>query len=192
MRGPKHGVGHAADEEGHPGPLPAHGRQEPRQLRARLGRRRQQRQHASQPAGHQLQEPQPLRGVEQPHPLRQPHGGQQTAACARHRGTARNRITARNQSKRFSEPRVGLLASPGETARSAGRNATPEGQAVSHARQSRHNSRCRRMRSVSVGAAVGHHPHQLDAAAGAVVLVAQFGVGRATRRAQPAVNAAQQ
>ena len=48
------------------------------------------------------------------------------------------------------------------------------------------------MRSVSSAAAVGHHPHQLDAAARAVVLVAQLGEGRATRRTQPAVNAAQE
>ena len=48
------------------------------------------------------------------------------------------------------------------------------------------------MRSVSAAAAVGHHPHQLDAAARAVVLVAHLGERRTTRRTQPAVNAAQE
>ena len=41
-------------------------------------------------------------------------------------------------------------------------------------------------------AAVGHHPHQLDAAAGPVVLVAKLAERRATRRTQSAMNAMQE
>ena len=66
---------------------------------------------------------------------------------------------------------------------------TPEGQAVSQARQSRHNSKCRRTSVDQRQPAVGHRPHQIDAAARAVVLVAQFEIRRAGRRTQPAVDA---
>ena len=47
------------------------------------------------------------------------------------------------------------------------------------------------MRSVS-GAAVGHHPHEVHAAARGVVLVAQLAIGRTGGGTQAAMHAAQQ
>ena len=69
---------------------------------------------------------------------------------------------------------------------------TPEGQAVSHARQSRQSSRCRANAVVQLQPAVGDGPHQVDAAARAVVLVARLDVRRARGRAQAAVDAVEQ
>ena len=153
-------------------------------------RRRQQRNHAPQPAGNQLQQAQPLGQVEQPDLLHQPHGHQQLAHPVG--------VGEQSEEDQFAEPVVfhfrppiGLLDRQAERldqpavahARRAGRFAGPaieaQFQVPAHAVGQR-------------GAAVGHHPHQLDAAAGAVVLVAHLGERRTTRRAQPAVNAAQE
>ena len=66
---------------------------------------------------------------------------------------------------------------------------TPDGQADSQARQSRQSSRCSRTPGPIAKPAVGDRAHQVDPAARAVVLVAGLDVGRAARRAEPAVDA---
>ena len=66
---------------------------------------------------------------------------------------------------------------------------TPEGQAVSQARQLRQRSRCRFTSSSRREVAVDHLPHEVDAAARRIALVGILDVGRATRGAQTAVDA---
>ena len=188
MRVAEHGVGHAADEERHPGAAAADGRQELRQLRARLDRRRHQRDHLPQPAGDELQQAQPLGEAVEAQPLREPHRrhgqpnpvgvGKQleqddlaepvvassasVSFCVLHR-----------QAERLDQPAV-------VHARGAGRLARPAVEA---------QLQMPLERPVGFEPAVGHQPHQVDPAARAVVLVAQFGVRRARRRTQAAVDA---
>ena len=100
-------------------------------------------------------------------------------------------MISRNQSYFLLRPPIGLLDGQAERLDQA---------AVFHARGTSRFARPAiethvEMPPHAIGesaAAVGHHPHQLDAAARAVVLVAKLGERRATRRAQPAVNASQE
>ena len=69
---------------------------------------------------------------------------------------------------------------------------TPEGQADSQARQSRQRSRWPADVVVQLEPAVGHGPHEVDAAARAVGLVAQFDIGGTGRGTETAVDAVQE
>src|SRR6185437_12195165 len=68
---------------------------------------------------------------------------------------------------------------------------TPEGQAVSQARQSRQSSKWPHF-MIQLQPPVGDRPHQVDAASRAVVFVAQLDIGRARGRTQPAMDAIQE
>jgi len=187
MRGPEEHVGHAADEEGHPGTLASDGGQELRQLRSGFGRRWQQPDHPSQSAGHQLQQPRLLGQTEQPRALRKPHKRQQPPHATG--------IGEQPEEDQFTEPVPTLLDPPvGPAHFQAERLDQP---AVLDARGTRRLARSAIQAEFQVAAypagqgcpAVGHHPHHLDPAAGPVVLVAAFGVRRTGRRAQAAMHA---
>ena len=159
-------------------------------LRTRPRRRRQQRQHASQPAGHQLQQPQPLGRGENAQPLQHPHRTEQPPhAIGVGKQPQQNQLA--EQIEAAFHPLVALLDGQAERldqpavadARGTGRFAGPAVQAQFQV--SAHAVGQRRI-------AVGHHSHQLDAAARPVVLVAQLGVGRAGRGAKSAMDAGQQ
>ena len=112
QRGPmgraEHGVGHAADEERHPGPLPPHGRQKLRQPRAQFDRRRQQRNHAAQPAGNQLHRPIRSAKSNSPMLLHKPHRHEQLVHPIGI-GEKQNRTISRNQSNFSSGRRSACL-----------------------------------------------------------------------------------
>ena len=190
MRGAKHGVGHAAHEKRHAGAFPARRRQETRQFWPRLDRRRQQRNHSSQPAGDQPKQAHPLGQPEKPRSLREPYRTQQPPHAVG--------IGKELEEDNLTEPiefllrlLIGLFDGQAERLDQA---------AVFHARGASRFARPAiethvEMPPHAVGepaAAIGHHSHQLDAAARAVVLIAKLGERRATRRTQPAVNASQE
>ena len=53
---------------------------------------------------------------------------------------------------------------------------TPDGHAVSHARQSRHNSKCPRTPIVQLELPVRYTSHQINAAARTFIFIARFDV----------------
>ena len=140
--------------------------------------------------GISFEQPQPLGGAEHAQPLQQPHGpqqpphalgvGEQPEQDQLAEPVERRSIRAvgllDRQAERLDQPAVADARGAGRFARAA---IEAQFQVAAH-------------RGRSAAAAFGHQPHQLDAAARAVVLVAQLGVGRASRRAQSAVDARRQ
>ncbi len=187
MGRPEHGVGHAAHEEGHPGPPPADGRQEFRELWPRGDGRRDQREHLPQTARNQIEQPQTLGPLVDPQALCQAHRGHGQADPVP--------IREDPQQDQLPEPveplgRAGVALVHGQP---KGLDQPP----VLHARRTRRLAGPAIQAEIQVAPkppgdaqlAFGDQAHQVDSAAGAVVFVAQLGVRRARGRAQPAVHA---
>ncbi len=96
----EHGVGHAADEEGHAGPPPPDAGEKPREPGAVRHDGPDERRHASQPAGNEPKQAQPLGEVIKPHAL-SGRTGFMAQRIRSAKGNSRSRTSSRNQSHRL-------------------------------------------------------------------------------------------
>ena len=155
-------------------------------------RRRQQRNHPPQPAGDQLQAAPSARPGRTARPAAAAAPAAAACASARRRETAGSRINLAEPVVLLLRPRDRPARPPGGTARSAGRSARPRGRpsrtpgnpgTIPGAGACGRSARLRPSATIRISWMRPRGPSFSSPS---------FGIGRATRRAQPAVDAAQE